>query len=170
MERISLENPVVFGDNGVFHGAPDRIRTCDLQNRNLLLYPAELPERMRYKIPQSLFCLLCESGFKSLCELIGAGGASGAAFRALKAFDDIGCLHTLDELGDALGVAVASADELNGIDHAVGNLHLDLTGASTLGCVFNVLGHSHYSFILFFVGKTVCISDIIHYIIYFQKR
>ena len=26
------------------HGAPDRIRTRDLQNRNLSLYPAELPE------------------------------------------------------------------------------------------------------------------------------
>ena len=114
--------------------------------------------------------LLCESGFQRLCELIGAGGASGTAFGALETFDDVGCLHAFDELGDALGVAVASADELNGIDHAVGKLHLDLAGASTFGCVFNVFCHGDYSFILFFVRKTVCISDIIHYIIYFKKR
>ena len=28
------------------HGAPDRIRTRDPQNRNLMLYPAELPAHM----------------------------------------------------------------------------------------------------------------------------
>ena len=29
-----------------YHGTPDRIRTCDLELRSLLLYPAELPGRI----------------------------------------------------------------------------------------------------------------------------
>ena len=116
------------------------------------------------------FVLLCESGFESLCELIGAGGASGTALGALKTCDNVGCLHSCDELGNALGVAVASAYELNGVDHAIGDLNLDLTGAGAFGGVFDVFSHGKYSFVLFFVRKTVCISDSIYYIIDLEKR
>ena len=32
----------LFGSACVFYGTPGRSRTCDLQNRNLTLYPTEL--------------------------------------------------------------------------------------------------------------------------------
>ena len=117
-----------------------------------------------------LFCLLCESGFESLCELIGAGGASGTALGALKTCDNVGCLHSCDELRNALGVAVSSANELNGIDHAVGDLNLDLAGTSTLGCVFNVLCHNHDSFLsCFFRRDTMCFRYYSLYHIFLKK-
>lgn len=37
-----------FGSACVFIGTPDRSRTCDLQNRNLTLYPAALWAEMRF--------------------------------------------------------------------------------------------------------------------------
>ena len=107
--------------------------------------------------------LFCEGGFECLCELVGAGGVSGTAFGALETCDNVGCLHSCDKLRNALGVAVATANELNGVDYAVGDLNLDLAGASTFSGVFNVFSHGKYSFILFFVRKTVCISDNIYY-------
>ena len=112
-----------------------------------------------------IFGLFCEGCFECLCELIGAGGVSGTAFGALETCNNVGSLHACDELRNAFGVAVASAYELNGVDHAVGNLNLDLTRASAFGGVFDVFGHGKYSFVLFFVRKSVCISDIIYYII-----
>ena len=36
--------PTLCAENLMFQlGTPDRIRTCDLELRSLLLYPAELP-------------------------------------------------------------------------------------------------------------------------------
>ena len=93
-----------------------------------------------------MFCLICKCFFKSECELVGAGCASAAAVGAFDACDNVFCLHAFDELSDALGVTVATADEFNGIDHAVCDLHVDLTGASAFGFVFDVFGHGLYRY------------------------
>ena len=39
---------------GIHKGDPDRIRTCDPQIRNLLLYPAELWDRPSNKLEKNL--------------------------------------------------------------------------------------------------------------------
>ena len=165
----------------LFCGAPDRIRTCDLQNRNLLLYPAELPELSGFRRKNmELKLSFCQSSFESLCELIGAGGVFETAFCALNAFDDVGCFHAYNELSDTLGVAVASADELNGINHTVCDLYVDLTSAGSLSFEFNVLCHGFHSFILYKIRREDRRSFVFakigqysrHYVLYhkFEKK
>ena len=99
--------------------------------------------QLRYRRMSGLLPLFLFSkcSFESFCELIGAGCASAVAVCTFEASDDVLRLHTLNELTDALGVAVATADELAGFDDAVVEGHLDLAGAGAFGCVFNVFFH-----------------------------
>ena len=54
--------------------------------------------------------------FQRVRKLVGTGGFLHTAVDAVEAFDHGVDVHALDELGNALQVAVAAADELNIFD------------------------------------------------------
>ena len=58
----------------------------------------------------------CQSLFQVLGNLVGAAGGAGAAGGTLHAGYGILSLHALEQAADALEVAVAAADDLNGLD------------------------------------------------------
>jgi hypothetical protein len=100
--------------------------------------------------------LVSERLLESLCELVGAGCSSASAVGAFYSFDNIFCLHALDELGDALGVTVAAAYEFCGFDGVVvckGDF--DLTGTGAFCGVFDRLCHNINSFALSLIYKTL---------------
>ena len=82
-----------------------------------------------------LFCEIC---LESLRQLIGAGGALKAATNALQALDGVCDLHALDQGGNALGIAGATAVVLNALNDIAFNVDLDHSGANTLGLIVDV--------------------------------
>ena len=58
----------------------------------------------------------CNGNLQGISKLVGTGGFFHAAVDAVEAFDHGVDVHALDELGNALQVAVAAADEFNIFD------------------------------------------------------
>ena len=69
-------------------------------------------------------------------ELVGAGGLLHAAADALQAGNDLVHRHSFDELGHALRVAVAAADEADALYNAVLHVKQNLAGADAAGSIF----------------------------------
>ena len=69
-------------------------------------------------------------------ELVGAGGLLHAAADALQAGNDLVHRHSFDELGHALRVAVAAADEADAFYNAVLHVKQNLAGADAAGSIF----------------------------------
>ena len=71
-----------------------------------------------------------------LCQLIGAGGGLHAAADALHTGDHIVDIHTLNQSGNALQIAVAAPKELDGLNLVILNLKKDALRAGSFGLVF----------------------------------
>ena len=85
---------------------------------------------------------LSQSALEVLCDLVRAAGGAGAAGGAFHAGDGVLSLHALEQAADALQVAVAAADDLNGLDGVVIVQHdVGLLGAGTLVGVAERLAH-----------------------------
>ena len=72
---------------------------------------------------------------ESLCELVGAGSALHAATNARKTLDSLGYGVASYERGNALGVAVATANKANLSNNAILNCNFNSAGADSLCCV-----------------------------------
>ena len=97
----------------------------------------------RMELLRILEGLFCEGFFECLCELVRAGCAATSAVGAFHSCDNVFGLHAFDELGDALCVAVATANEFcgfNGVVVCEGDL--DLTGTGAFCGVFDTLCHN----------------------------
>ena len=73
-----------------------------------------------------IFLLLYQS-FQCLGNLIGTRGGTKAAVNTVKAFNGIRNLHSLEQRGNALCVARATADKRNVNDHIAVNIYADLS-------------------------------------------
>jgi len=92
------------------------------------------------------FLQLRQSALEVLGDLVGAAGGTGAAGRALHPGDGVLCLHALEQTADALQVAVAAADDFDGLDGVVIVQHdVGLFGAGALVGVAERLAHIHTS-------------------------
>ena len=68
-----------------------------------------------------------ESGLESQRELVRTGCSAKTALCSLEFFDDVICLHTVDELCDSFGVAVTAADEADIFDDSVLKIESDFS-------------------------------------------
>lgn len=89
--------------------------------------------------------LFSESFLESLCKLIRAGGFFEAALHAFKARNDLFCVHSFNELCNALGVAVAAAVEFYVFDLAV--LNFKGKPSCTNACRLEFISHFYQSFL-----------------------
>ena len=84
-------------------------------------------------IAKRILLLGLESLFQSDGQLIGAAGGLAAAADAAQTLDRLLNAHTLNELGNALEVTVAAAEEGNGLDGVAIQLNINASGAGALG-------------------------------------
>jgi hypothetical protein len=73
-------------------------------------------------------------------QLVRAGSSLHAAGRAFQAGNDFIHIHTLNQGGDTLQVAVAAADELDVLQLAVLDLKVDVLRAGLLSLIFELHG------------------------------
>ena len=74
---------------------------------------------MRLSIDENLRSHLGQSLFQILGNLIRAAGGTGAAGSALHTGDGVFCFHALEQAADAFQVAVAAANDLDGLNGMV---------------------------------------------------
>ena len=74
---------------------------------------------MRSSIDENLRSHLGQSLFQILGNLIRAAGGTGAAGSALHTGDGVFCFHALEQAADAFQVAVAAANDLDGLNGVV---------------------------------------------------
>ena len=98
-----------------------------------------------------VLCLI-QMLFQRASQLVGAGGGLESATDAAKTLNGLLGGHSLDQSGNALGVAGTSAEKLDRGDHVSLQLDVDLSGADSLGIVYDFfhndsfpLGHSFIS-------------------------
>ena len=107
-----------------------------------------------YEISGSGFFIQCS--FQSTGQLIAAGGILESAGVAGEQFNYAGCFHSLDQLGDGLQIAVASAGELYIFYDSVLQIQGDLRGAGS----FCFVGMIHFIFLSWIV-YSVIVSEIL---------
>ena len=90
---------------------------------------------------------LIEIFSKSQSELIGAGGAFKAATNAAKTLDGILYLHSLDECGNALGVAGAATVVCHLLDDTVLHGNVNTAGANAPSGISEAI-HDQFPFLV----------------------
>ena len=119
---------------------------CRANDRNLF-YSIEIPltnfSFIRGMVAQHLgkvkaknrqILLLCLHSFLQ-CDgqLVGAAGGLATTADTTQTLDSLLCAHTLDELRNTLQIAVATAEEHDGLNDVALQLHINASRASTLG-------------------------------------
>lgn len=73
------------------------------------------------------FLTIRESGLQSQRELVRTGCSAKTALCSLEFFDDVICLHAVDELCDSFSVAVTASDEADIFDDSVLKIESDFS-------------------------------------------
>ena len=71
--------------------------------------------------------MIREGGFQSLRELVRTGCSAKTALCSLEFFNDVICLHAVDELCDSVGVTLAAADEADIFNDSVFKIESDFS-------------------------------------------